>query len=395
MKRIKLRNFKDSHYIKCKSIPQDLKDAIEKKHLTSNSYKEPLQLISESHLRLSETKNFLIRMKAFEVSRNLENALAECGYIRGMSKKLEDYITDDLIHPDCDDKALPKTLLTDFVDLYITAMQDPMSFPNEKLRKLNQLINKIITILAFNKTEKHDQIIQHKLDLDYHGDFDFNRYFATQNQDSFRSYSNLNNNLNLMSSGTNIFEKRKLSRLRKNNSTPNDNVVKHEVIQLEEIKENSKSKKAKITKNSSTKSKKLFQTKGAKYEEIKDTSIQSENSAFPSFLRKSKQDLNDTTDSQVNSDWLMTNDRNYDSENEEIPLVSSKKTHQKKKSNLSNILIGAPLKGTSIANKTSPSNSIHLSTVSSNPVGNLQITNSMDFRGNENEGFNRSETVFD
>ena len=84
-------------------------------------------------------------MKAFEVSKSLEYALAECGYLRNMSKKLEDYIT-DIIDPSCDDKALPKTLLNDFVDLYLWAMHDPVAFTKEKLRKLSQLINKIITM---------------------------------------------------------------------------------------------------------------------------------------------------------------------------------------------------------------------------------------------------------
>lgn len=100
----------------------------------------------------------------------------------------------------------------------------------------------------------------------------------------------------------------------------------------------------------------------------------------------------------MNSDWTMTNDRNFDSENEEIPLVATKKTstHQKKKSNLSNILIGAPSsKSSSNQGKTSPSNSILLSTVTSNPSGNLQMTSNIDCGGNENEGFNKTfETIF-
>lgn len=393
IKRLRLRNFKDSHYLKCKSFPQDLRDAIEKKHIISNCYKEAPNLLAESHLRVTDdkTKTYVLRMKAFEVSKNLENALAECGYIRAMSKKFENFINDDLINQECDDKALPKTLLNDFVDLYLWAMHDPMPFDCKRLRKLNQLINKIITILAFNKTEKHDQIIQHKLDLDPLGDVNFHQIFAAQSQKSARSYSNLTSNMN--SENLNIFEKRKLSRMHKNNSNNTDNQAVgengHETINLEEFKDIKK--KPKVTKNASTKSKNtLFKSKGAKYEEIKDTSVQSENS-FPGFMRKSKQNLNDTTDSQTNNDWLLTQDRNFDSENEEIPLVSTKKTstHQKKKSNLSNILIGAPSKSSSIANKSSPSNSIRLSKVTSNPSGNLQI----DCGGNENEGFN--ETIFD
>lgn len=397
IKRFKLRNYKDSHYIKCKSIPQYLKDEIEKKHIISHSYKEPPQLLAESHLNEPDTKNknYVYRMKAFEVSKSLENALAECGYFRGMSKKLEDYINDDILDPSCDDKALPKTLLNDFVDLYLWAMHDPIPFNREKLRKLNQLINKIITILAFNKTDKHDQIIKHKLDLDTTGDFDFNLLFSNKNQNPSRSYSNINNtNVTLAGDNLNIFEKKKLSRLQNKTGTSNQQHMP-EVISMEDLnKDNGKLRKQKIVKNASTKSKKLFQTKSSKYEEIKDTSLPSDNSSFPTFMRKSKQNLNDTTESQINSDWMMTNDRNFDSENEEIPLVASKKTHQKKKSNLSNILIGAPSSKASSVVKSSPSNSIRLSKVSSNPCGNLQITNPIELGGmHENEGFN--ETIFD
>ena len=74
-----------------------------------------------------------------------ENALSECGYRRLMSKKFEEYIDEDLVL-NTDDKTLPKSLLNDFVVLYIWAMHDPMEFTRDKLRKLNQLINKIITM---------------------------------------------------------------------------------------------------------------------------------------------------------------------------------------------------------------------------------------------------------
>ncbi len=331
-------------------------------------------------------------MKAFEVSKSLENALAECGYYRNMSKKLEDYINDDILDPSCDDNSLPKTLLNDFVDIYLWAMHDPTAFTRDTLRKLTQLINKIITILAFNKTEKHDQIIQHKLDLDHLGDLDFTDYFAAKSKSSSsRSYSNLNvivgtQNIENLS----LIERRKLTRLIQAKGSSSTGKAQVEAISMDELKENGKAKKSKIVKNSSTKSKKLFQTKTAKYEEIKDTS----NSSAMSYVNRKGQrsNLNETTESQVNADWLGTHDRNFDSENEEIPLVSNRKTHQKKKSNLSNILVGSG--GGSGGNaKTSPSNSIRLSTISSNLTGNLQITNPTELGGmHENEGFN--ETIF-
>lgn len=60
-----------------------------------------------------------------------------------------------------------------------------------------------------------------------------------------------------------------------------------EVISMEDLnKDNGKLRKQKIVKNASTKSKKLFQTKSSKYEEIKDTSLPSDNSSFPTFMRK-------------------------------------------------------------------------------------------------------------
>ncbi len=371
-----------------------MKDAIEKKHIISNCYKEAPQLLGESHLNQPDdtAKSYILRMKAFEVSKNLEKALAECGYYRNMSKKLEDYINDAILDPSCDDNSLPKTLLNDFVDLYLWAMHDPTAFTKDTLRKLTQLINKIITILAFNKTEKHDQIIQHKLDLDQLGDLDFADFFAAKSKSSSsRSYSNLNTvvgNQNL--ENLSLIEKKKLSRLIQAKGSSNTEKPHIESISMEELKENGKAKKSKIVKNSSTKSKKLFQTRAAKYEEIKDVST---SSAMSHVIRKGQRaNLNDTTESQINADWLGTHDRNYDSENEEIPLVSNKKTHQKKKSNLSNILIGGG--GSSGGNgKTSPSNSIRLVKISSNLSGNLQIANPAEPGGmHENEGFN--ETIF-
>jgi hypothetical protein len=50
--------------------------------------------------------------------------LIECGYKRLFSVKLEEFI-DDLVENN-EDKGLPKSLLNDFVSLYVWAMHDPM-----------------------------------------------------------------------------------------------------------------------------------------------------------------------------------------------------------------------------------------------------------------------------
>ena len=210
---------------------------------------------------------------------------------------------------------------------------------------------------------------------------------------------NINNNNNNPENNT-YSERIRLKKLQHLAKDTASKISVPDVISLDELN-NAKLKKSKITKNASNKSsKKLFQKAGTKYEEIKDTSAQSNVSGSFSnsklnFIKKSKQSLNETNESNNQGDWLITNERlnNFDSENEEIPLVAKKASnHQKKKSNLSNILIGAPAKSSTIQVKTSPSNSVLLSTVSTNPAGNIQITS---ITGEENEGFNKTfETIF-
>ena len=199
-----------------------------------------------------------------------ENALSECGYRRLMSKKFEEYIDEDLVL-NTDDKTLPKSLLNDFVVLYIWAMHDPMEFTRDKLRKLNQLINKIITMwvdednrlrdvillkqiyclrLAFNKTEIHDQIIQHKLELDSLGDFDFNKMFNNVQNPKSRSNSNGNNIAGNINNNNNNPENNTYSeriRLKKLQHLAKDTASKisvPDVISLDELN-NAKLKKSK------------------------------------------------------------------------------------------------------------------------------------------------------
>lgn len=90
IKRFKLRNVKDPHFLLCKSIPKvrrfrtastlnrltnaekELKDAILRKHAIAHAYTEPEVLLTSNHvISTDETKTFLIRMKAFETSKNL------------------------------------------------------------------------------------------------------------------------------------------------------------------------------------------------------------------------------------------------------------------------------------------------------------------------------------
>jgi hypothetical protein len=49
----------------------------------------------------------------------------ECGYMRSMPIKFEDFI-EELVEKYKEDKALPKGLLNNFVNEYVRAMHDPM-----------------------------------------------------------------------------------------------------------------------------------------------------------------------------------------------------------------------------------------------------------------------------
>ena len=49
----------------------------------------------------------------------------ECGYMRSIPIKFEDFI-EELVEKYKEDKALPKGLLNNFVNEYVRAMHDPM-----------------------------------------------------------------------------------------------------------------------------------------------------------------------------------------------------------------------------------------------------------------------------
>jgi len=63
IKRFKLRNLKDPHYLSCKSIPKELKDAIELKHQYSHLYREPLTLLTTNYLNDLENSWFQIKFQ--------------------------------------------------------------------------------------------------------------------------------------------------------------------------------------------------------------------------------------------------------------------------------------------------------------------------------------------
>lgn len=177
IKRFKLRNVKDPHFLACKSIPKDLKEAILRKHALAHTYNEPGVLLTSNYTANcgpdeASTKTFLTRMKAFETSKHLEYALIEFGYRRPMSMKFEEFV-DNLLK--IEDDTLPKEMLREFSRFYLWAMLDPMKFDNVELRKLNRLINRIIENLASKKKPQQEQILQHKLDLNENGDYDFSK----------------------------------------------------------------------------------------------------------------------------------------------------------------------------------------------------------------------------
>lgn len=70
----------------------------------------------------------IIRMKAFDTSKALENALNECGYRRPSSERLEEHLESLIEH---EDAILPKHLLRQFHKLYISAVFDPQVKQNQ------------------------------------------------------------------------------------------------------------------------------------------------------------------------------------------------------------------------------------------------------------------------
>ncbi|RNA17412.1 hypothetical protein BpHYR1_026740 [Brachionus plicatilis] len=337
IRRFKLRNVRDPHFFTCKSIPKELRDAIQKKHKKSHEYNEPETLLTTPYQNLSDskTKTFIIRMKAFEVSKNLENALFECGYRRQLATKFEDFI-EYLINLN-DDFVLDRNSLQEFNKLFVWAMLDPMKFDNEELRKMNKLINIIIERLTLKKPLIKDKILQHKLDLDDDGDCDLNKKFkiiqtqGTKVNNLAKSRSALSQKYHQPQCSFINIEKMKFDEPSSSSEgdAPKSSKLKSQIKNVFNSRKNSIDTNANTNNNNS---KQLLVTpkekviSSSKYEEIKDTSFDSQ--------------ISMTNRINNNSDyrWSMTNEsiKVYDSENEEIPLVKKASPMPKKRSGSQN-----------------------------------------------------------
>lgn len=339
IKRFKLRNVKDPHFLTCKSIPKDLKQAILMKHQKSHIYHPPPHLLTVNHLKNSEdkTKPFLIRMKAFEASKNLEYALCDYGYRRPYSRKLEDFLILLVNHTD---ENLPKDLLKSYHDYYLWAMLDPMVFDLEHLRKHNFLINSIIERLAFTKKAnltEYNKILQHKLELNALGDIDF------------KNQENINNNLKKASFYENKFNMDSTDLFNVNSKVDSKACTSTEASSIpipnQYNKSTSKSSSHKGTKNIFRKQSNSSSLKNEedqdKVQLIMDTSFDSVDTAKAKSSFTSRKNQASKKDNRLGGDFLDF-DENM-SEIEKIPLVTSKKSHQKKKSNNSEKIMLDPL----------------------------------------------------
>jgi hypothetical protein len=384
IKRFKLRNVKEPHFLTCKSIPKDIKEAILLKHTKSHAYIPPPQLLTFNHLKNSEdkTKPFLLRMKVFEASKNLEYALCDYGYRRPVSTKLEEYLTLLINHKD---ETLPKDLLKLYHGYFVWAMLDPMDFEVEHLRKSNLLINSMIEQLALAKKSNASEsakLLQHKLELNSAGDSDFRNQGITNN---YRKNATIyENKYPKAQKEPNVFN------LNNNNSgnvetaAASKPCTSNEAMSTQYSKTTSKSShktphKNIFRKHSNSSSLKTEEDQD-KEQLIMDTSFDSidthkkrSHSKSTSLKKVEVSDLDDTTNHDQTLKWSLANKKTL-SESEKIPLVSSvlgkKSHHQKKKSNISEKIILDPLKQ---KNRTSTMHSDDLTKMNS---------------ASENEGFN-------
>jgi hypothetical protein len=147
IKRFKLRNIKDPHFVLCKSIPRDLREKITRKHIKSNIILDAPVLTTKNYenepLNTDNSKSFVLRLRAYDTAFNLEYALNECGYKRHLGDRFEEFI-EQLF--EINDKSLPKDMLDQFYKLYVWCMIDPADFTIVQLRQMNRLINQIITL---------------------------------------------------------------------------------------------------------------------------------------------------------------------------------------------------------------------------------------------------------
>lgn len=145
---------------------------------------------------------------------------------------------------------------------------------------------------------------------------------------------------------------------------------------------------SRTTSNNSLSKEKVITT--SKYEEIKNESYDSQSS--PDKIKSPFANDLETLDVDQTNRWSMTNDsiKAFDSENEEIPLVSKKPAinHQKKKSSQSVVTI------TANTNPSLPINNAPSSYQANSTVNTLLLSANSKSLGEENEGFSQFETNF-
>jgi hypothetical protein len=284
------------------------------------------------------------------------------------------------------------------------------------LKKVYKLINNIIDHLA-SVHKNSDRILQYKLDLNESGDFDFNKLYVKPsrtntnilNYNIMDSMSDLinphnNNNTNLNSEINSIKSKQvKFDEIKNENNNENEN----QALKLKQTNKNifnRRQSKEKLSNNDDIKSSKETELDKEKLlNDSNDTSFESIKSNGRTRKSKTTTSSSSSNLNEHESDdnrWSQTNDsiKIFDSENEQIPLVKSKKSsHNKKKSNHSDITIVPTVVSATptgfVTSKLNTKNKSHSSLVAIlTPSNNIQLTtfNNKDSCAAENEAFNKT-----
>lgn len=69
-----------------------------------------------------DTQTFVLRLKAFDTCKNVENALVDCGYLRPIGKKFEEFLIDLVNDDNC---KIPKNLFKQLIAYYKWILSDP------------------------------------------------------------------------------------------------------------------------------------------------------------------------------------------------------------------------------------------------------------------------------
>lgn len=307
-------------------------------------------------------------------------------------------------------------------------MVDPLPFTIDNLKKVYKLINNIIDHLA-SVHKNADRILQYKLDLNESGEFDFNKLYAKPS----RTNTNILN-YNFMDSMSDIINPNNSTNNKNNNNSNNDvvnseiNSIKSKQVKFDEIKNqnntenesqssklkqtsknifNRRQSKEKLSNNEDIKSSKETELDKEKLlNDSNDTSfesIKSNGRSKKSRLTTSSSSSNLNEPESDDNRWSQTNDsiKIFDSENEQIPLVKSKKSsHNKKKSNHSDITIVPTVVSATptgiVTSKLNTKNKSHSSLIAIlTPSNNIQLTtfnngNNKDSCAAENEAFNKT-----